>query len=56
MTKLGIIEMVNNLGRGKPLIRCRGELSIRCLLNSLAEGGLGGSLVLIKLKEQKEPN
>jgi hypothetical protein len=56
--------MVNNLGRGKPLIRCRGELLIRCrgellircFFNSLAEGGLGGSLVLIKLKEQKEPN
>jgi hypothetical protein len=48
--------MVNNLGRGKPLIRCGGELLIRFLKNFLAEGGLGESLVLIKLKEQKEPN
>jgi hypothetical protein len=48
--------MVNNLARGKPLIRCRGELLIGAVSNFLAEGGLGGSLVLIKVKEQKEPN
>jgi hypothetical protein len=42
------IEMVNNLARG--------ELLIRCHFSFQDEGGSGGGLVPIKLKEQKEPN